>query len=268
MIRIAPVAGLLLLLSACGGGGGGGGDVAAKAVDETAPWRPEWASPADAKIRPGVRLTPIGCTSAFLFVDPVSHRYYLSTADHCTLAADGGYQGIGTRVGIEDFGEVGTVVLDSESETHPEHADFALIELDPGMNLAANPQVFGLDGPAVVAIGPTGYRGCNEVQSGEAFAWHGYLSYLDNVGEPSRARQGTVNYCLSRSLFGTAPAYKGDSGAATLLIETGEAMGLLVAFSSGGGIQFTPMDRVFEALAQAGFGAVALATIDGNYVHP
>lgn len=257
------------LVAACSGGGGGGTQAAPEVAAPETPWAPEWAALADAKIRPGVRMTPIECTTAFLFVDPVRHLYYLSTADHCTFGPGEAIDGTGSRIGIEGVGEVGTVVLDNRSEdSGGTRSDFALILLDAGMNLIAHPRVYGLDGPAVVASGPMDFSTCGSVTTGETFAWHGYAMYVDTAGEPARARQGTVNYCLDRSLYGSGPSYKGDSGSAALVKDTGEALGVLVSLSSAGGIEITPMDEIFKLLSAKGFGDLELATIDGKSVRP
>lgn len=230
-------------------------------------WRPVWGDLPDAPIRPDVLLGPSGCTSGFLFVDPERETYYLSTAGHCTAA----YGGLGSRISVEGFGEVGTVVFESNPDTVNEQGlaaqprlDFSLIELDPGLNLRANPQNFGLEAAPEI-VGPTGILYCADLSAGEAFIWHGYGTGYETTAQ-TRRREGSFRTCTQdqSSFMGPAPASGGDSGSAVLHRDTGAAIGLLTGYNGEGvGESF---GYIFDGLAAGGYGAVALATVDGGYV--
>lgn len=234
-----------------------------------------WAEVTAAKLRPGSLIS--NCTAGFLFVDPVKQRYYLGTAGHCTDSADGSTQdGVGTRVTLFDaetddaLGEIGTVVFDSDGPRSTAgngldgegagSVDFTLAELDPGVNLIAHPQVLSLQGP-------TGYQACSELKSGDTVGFYGNgLGYKESR---LYSRSGAVVRCNPYSPIAeiAIPINFGDSGGPALNLFNGKAIGHA---SSGlaADMNAIAMDYVFAELAKAGFGNVALATIDGGYVKP
>lgn len=244
-------------------------------IAATVAWKPVWGDVATAKLRPGSRITPSNCTAGFLYVDPVQQIYYLGTAAHCSSSADDTTQdGVGTRVGLEDpvtgedLGEIGTVVFDSDGPISNAGTvviagggvDFTLIQLDPGINLVANPQAFSLQGP-------TGYLSCAELVAGDPVGLYGNGTPYYALGlEP---RIGAVVRCnaLATTAEIAMPIYNGDSGSAVLHLNSGKAIG-----HASAGLYATldapTMDYVFNELAAAGFGNVALATIDGGYAAP
>ncbi|MES2884663.1 MAG: trypsin-like serine protease [Pseudomonadota bacterium] len=239
-------------------------------------WKPVWGDVTTAKLRPGSRILPSGCTVGFLYVDPVQHTYYLGTAAHCTDSTDGTTQdATGARIVLddpvtgEDLGEIGTVVFDSDGPlpTAPVGAvvgggvDFILILLDPGINLIANPQ-------EISQPGPTGYLSCAELMAGESVGFYGHGTPFYSSGL-MQSRTGAVVRCDSGSNNAEVgiPIFQGDSGGPLLHLDSGKAIGHC---SSGAGsyMEVPTMDYVFSALAAAGFGNVALATIDGSFVKP
>lgn len=236
-------------------------------------WKPVWGDLATAKLRPGSRLSSNDCTVGFLYVDPVQHLYYLGTAAHCTNSADGTSEdGTGTRIVLEDpesglpFGEIGTVVLDSDSYSPvlnngdvDESMDFSLILLDPGINLMANPQMFTFEGP-------TGWVLCPTLAAGDAIGIYGH-GQVFNVTNTLKSREGALLRCNSGNAVIGIPIDGGDSGGPVLHSGSGKALGH--ATNGLGALMIaTTMDFVFSDLAKQGFGNVALATIDGGYVGP
>lgn len=228
-------------------------------------WRPTWSEVANARLRPGSLIGPSGCTAGFLFVDPVNQAYYLGTAAHCTDSADGTTQdGTGTRVELKGVGGIGTVVFDSDGPTpnsglirsNPT-VDFSLMLLDPDINLIAHPQVISFQGP-------TGFSDCLDISTGDLIALYGHGEIFEPVGP--RGREGVFDQCNDGTFEGVLPAYFGDSGGPVLHVASGKALGLV---SGGGGVLVGPtLPYIFSALAKAGFGFVALATIDGGYAAP
>lgn len=259
------VAGLAVALTGCENSVGLSAKSRAANDSGKETWRPTWGDVATAKVRPGGPISDGGvegvyadasCTSAFLFVDPVAQIYYMSTAAHCVEGkSSGDRNGVGSRVVVPSAGEVGTVVFDGDNVTAA--IDFLLIQLDPDVNLVANPQVVELEGP-------TGFIDCGQVKIGDAFAWHGYGTGFEEAGQMQK-RGGTIDDCKNDTFYGFAPAVIGDSGSAVLHTATGAALGVLVA-TSGSAAEGPMLPFIFRELAKAGFGNVALATIDGGYV--
>jgi len=262
---------LVLALAVVGACSGCSGSVGSSAKADGYPantWRPAWADSAVAVLRPGSSL--VGCTANFLYVDPVTESYYVGTAAHCTGSSDDSTtDGVGTRVELEDFGEIGTVVFDSDGAipnatiiTVPQE-DFSLILLDPGINLIANPQMIDHEGP-------TGIIGCDEARVGDLVGLHGYGTPYDQTAE-TRSRQGALLDCADPIHYRVAmPVIWGDSGSAVLHMASGRAFGFVSAMDMGVPAVLTgpTLQPIFAALAQAGLGDVALATIDGGYVKP
>jgi len=228
-------------------------------------WRPTWSDVASARLRPGSHIVePSGCTANFLFVDPLLQAYYLGTAAHCTSAGTN-LDGSGVRVSVAEVGEIGVVVYDSDgdpsvngSDGSGVNADFSLILLDPGINLIANPQMLGF-------AGPTGIIDCDEIQTGDLVALYGYGNIYAAFG--LYARQGAYLRCVAQIYEVALPAFFGDSGGPVLHAAGGRAFGL--ASGAAGTVTVGPtFPLIFDALTKAGFGSVAMATIDGGYVSP
>ena len=239
-------------------------------------WKPTWSELATARLRPGSQIGPSSCTAGFLFVDPVRQRYYLGTAAHCTDKADNSNQdGVGSRVTLPGDGqpdiEIGTVVFDSDGplplNTGPGGTseagggvDFSLIELDPGINRIAHPQMFAY-------AGPTGYLRCDQLAAGDPVGFYGWGDLYSPLG--LHQRTGVVARCDTVNTFAeiVMNVFFGDSGGPAIHSGNGKAIG----HASGGymaTLEAIPMDYVFTELKAAGFGNVALATIDGGYVKP
>ncbi len=216
---------------------------------------PEWGD-LSAPIRPGA---PIGwCTYNFLFFAPSNGTYYLGTAAHCT-------DGPGQRMPLAGFmDEIGTVVYDSDNATESgSNADFALIELDPGLNLQANPTMMNLDGP-------TGFTKAGDVSVGDLLDHHGYGMVLGD-NQYTRDRTGVFSgwsggdhhdYCAE------SPIWWGDSGSPIIHQDSQKAFGIV---SRAGWFGCLPnaqlmgatMPYIFAEMAEYDWTGIELATIDG-----
>lgn len=250
------------------------------AKNTDAEWKPIWADAANAELRPGkiISDTASNCTAGFLFVDPISRSYYLGTAAHCAgdeLHEDGTglrislQESIGTFVTIiESRREIGTVVFDSDSPDLQQKfgvdpdVDFALILLDPDINLIANPQVVSIEAP-------NGFVDCADIAAGDRMSYYGNGLVYGGT-EPTRKREGAVVTC-ERGIFVTAlPAISGDSGGPTVYNAGGKALGIVSALDLTnflpGTIIGCTLPYCLREAAKAGFGNVALATIDGGFV--
>jgi len=207
------------------------------------------------------------CTVGFLFVDPIQQTYYFGTAAHCTDSADGATQdGTGTRVGTKDLGEIGTVVFDSDGPVPIDEminggVDFILVQLDSGVNLKANPEVLTFQGP-------TGYLGCTDLQAGNTVGFYGQGDLIREAGRQSRS--GAVVRCntLANKAEVGILSTGGDSGGPMLELVNGKAIGHCSSGTTPVDMNVITMDYVFRELAAAGFGNIALATIDGGFVRP
>lgn len=213
--------------------------------------QPIWGA-ASAPIRPG---TPIGwCTWNFLFWAP-NGSYYIGTAAHCS-------DGIGARMPLAGYGEIGTVVYDSDNSTPGSHADFALVLLDAGKNLEAYPEVVNREGP-------TGYTMAGDVAVGDVIEHHGYGMVFGDYDQ-TRDREGVFSgwgptgpggdYCSE------SPIWWGDSGSPILHQESHKAFGIV---SRAGWTACVPvaqlmgatLEYIFAELEMHGWGDVELATV-------
>jgi len=89
-------------------------------------------------IQPGALMTqPSFCTLGFVFSD--GSDYYVGTAAHCVSQGD--------RVGAEDVGVFGTVVMDDDSAG----ADVALVQVDETSEQLVEPTMCAFGGPTGVA---------------------------------------------------------------------------------------------------------------------
>lgn len=168
----------------------------------------------------------------------------------------------------EVLGEIGTVIFDSDGPIPLASGvneagggvDFSLVLLDHGVNLIANPQEISLQGP-------TGYLSCNDLVTGDQTGFYGHGVIFGVAGLESRV--GAVVSCDTSSNIANIgmPIYGGDSGGPFLHVESGKAIGHGSA-GLGALVVVPTMDYVFRELAAAGFGNVALATIDGGFVKP
>jgi hypothetical protein len=232
------------------------------------PWRPVWASAMEAQIRPGSAAP--GCTFDWVFVDPVEGAYFIGIAAHCTdnPDADDRVDGTGTRTGNAGGKEWGTVVFDSDNQTlHDmgveERVDFALIRLDEGANLQANPQALGYDAPV-------GFIDCSETSPGDVIGWHGY-GMVFGEADATRKREGALATCDGSDYGAYTAAIFGDSGSAVTHVASGKALGIVSRLGAG----TTPpteltgatLPYILRELAKSpDFANVKLATIDGGYV--
>ncbi|MBI2382782.1 MAG: hypothetical protein HYV18_01735 [Gammaproteobacteria bacterium] len=261
--------GLLIAVSGCDNSTG---IAESRAEADPGAWRPTWGDVASAKLRPGSWISDgtegSSCTLGFLFVDPTTQTYYAGTAAHCFNSEDGRTQdGTGRRVWLYDFGVVGTVVFDSDGPAPVQTlsgytgSDFSLIQLDPGINLVANPEMFSFPGP-------TGIAYCARTSVGDDLGFYGW-GFASNVIAAYR-REGVLLGCDDGENLQSVMipfVSNGDSGGPALHLGSGGALGFLVGFGINGAIG-KAMGRVFYDLNKAGFGTVALATIDGGYVAP
>ena len=174
--------------------------------------------------------------------------------------------GTGTRVDTPELGEIGTVVFDSNGprpvngpDISEENVDFTLIQLDPGIHLQANPEMLTFQGP-------TGYLSCSDLQAGSLAGLYGNGLGFRQTGQ--QRRTGPIIRCntLANVAEIAISVSGGDSGGPVLQVADGKAIGH--EFSGSLTMVTATMDTVFSALAAAGFGNVALATIDGGFVKP
>ena len=218
--------------------------------------RQAWAALDQASLRPGAPM-PV-CTFDFLFVDPVNGTYFVGIAGHCT-------EGEGERVELVGQGEIGTVVFDSDNRTTDgieERVDFALIQLDEGMNAIAHPQMLNHGGP-------TGIARCEDVEVGETIEFHGQGMVFGELAA-TRDRTGVLVGCDGRDYMAMTNALWGDSGSAVLHGPSQKAMGIVsrlgVFASPPSELTGPTLPYILTELAKGGFANVRLATVDGGYV--
>ncbi len=247
MMRALAVLALITLVAGCTSSPANDASEASDPV-EPAAFSPIWADTDSAILRPGA---PIGwCTFNFLFTAP-NGTYYVGTAAHCT-------DGPGERIPLVGHGEIGTVVYDSNNATESStNADFALIQLDDGLNLKSNPTM-------VNHAGPTGFATDADVAVGDRIEHHGYATVWGQT-ELTRDREGILtafgdDYCAE------SPVWWGDSGSPVLHAASGKALGIV---SRAGWVDCLPnaqvmgatLPYIFRELADHGWNGIELATI-------
>lgn len=222
---------------------------------------PPWPSPAEASIRPGVRVFSEGqCTSNFLFRTPDNATLMLGVAAHCvaseplgaTSGCDDGVEPLqpGAQVGIEGADNPGHVVysawwtmqqMENPSEDACLFNDFALVAVNASDRAQVNPAVEGLGGP-------TGLAGADEIQFGDRVQWHGSTGATPETAATSRHEgvvAGSGNW--SFQTYSVLPGVFGDSGSG-IMLEDGRAAGVLstVNFLPPGANGITKLDLALE----------------------
>jgi hypothetical protein len=211
--------------------------------------------PLSSPIRPGSQFGG-SCTFNFVFYaetyalpgDPATPEVFIGTAAHCT-------SGVGQRVSVGGFGQIGTVVYDSDQAASA--VDFSLIRIDDALVGQTNPQMRGFEGPKGV-ITPS------MLALGDVVNVYGYGVGVGEL-EQTRPRSGVLTEWNANEYMADMPAVNGDSGAPLLHAETGYALGIISRY----GIRVPPstdqgplVDWALREIAKSGFGDVVLATID------
>lgn len=220
---------------------------------------PELVEPAfgdlSSPIRPGSQFGG-SCTFNFVFHEEVYAvpgepepvpDVFIGTAAHCTSGAD-------QRVSVGGFGEIGTVVYDSDEADSD--VDFSLVRIDPHLVGQTNPQMRGFEGPTGVATPDT-------LAVGDGVNVYGYGVAVGET-EQTRPRSGVLTEWTQDEYMADMPAVNGDSGAPLLHDETGHALGIISRY----GIRVPPstdwgplVDWALREIHQAGFEDVHLSTI-------
>lgn len=219
---------------------------------------PELVAPAfgplSSPIRPGSQFGS-SCTFNFVFHqevyalpgDAVVPDVFIGTAAHCT-------SGVGQRVSVGGFGQVGTVVYDSDQAGSD--VDFSLVRIDANLVAQTNPQMRGFEGPKGVATP-------SMLAIGDVVDVYGYGIGVGQL-EQTRPRSGVLTEWNSDEYMADMPAVNGDSGAPLLHDESGYALGIISRY----GIRVPPstdqgplVHWALREIAKAGFDDVELSTI-------
>lgn len=202
---------------------------------------PPWPDPAEASVRPGVRVVAGGgqCTSNFLFRTPDNATLMLGVAAHCV--AENPRQGDGcdaatepmepgTEVTVSGAANGGRLVYSSwwtmqqnnESASNLcRYNDFALIALHPADRGEVHPALMHYGGP-------TGLAAPGDVQPGDKVLWYGNSDTRQDADELQRNEGYVVRKDSSWSavMYSATPGVFGDSGSAVIDTD-GRAVGLL-----------------------------------------
>src|SRR5215207_6441547 len=227
MSRRALIALLLVALTATAAGCSPGFD------DDEGGGEPDWAKPADAKIRPGVQTkSPGQCTANFVFYD--DDNVYIGQSAHC--AGTGGEtdtdgcktssKPVGSKVTVEGATKPGTLVYSSwlamkkagekDKETCA-YNDFALVKIDPADVKLVNPSIPKFGGPKGMGTAPDNSQvytyGNSDLRLGIALLSpkNGILIETSPGG-------------WSHTVYTLTPGIPGDSGSA-VLNDKGAALG-------------------------------------------
>lgn len=218
--------------------------------------------PYPSPIQPGAmhRAGGSACTFNFVFQDTnASDTLYIGTAAHCV-------GGVGDRIEIPHYGEIGTVVYVGDTSpsvlgmgegVEGHHKDFALVKVDADEHDLVDPSVRYWGGPNGVATSFT---------PGEPLLAYGNAKYVSATSytRPRLAHLVTVYDDRSVSNGGdyegwylaNGPFYSGDSGAPVLTAD-GQALGIISTFGVTVGEPATELGPTIETirsdLAAAGF---------------
>jgi hypothetical protein len=203
----------------------------------TADASPDWASPADATITPGVQMYTGGgqCTANFVFTD--GSDVLIGYSAHCagtdgstaTNGCDAGTQPTGTPVDIEGADHPGTLVYSSwetmqergESDANTcQYNDFALVSIHPDDHDKVNPTIPFWGGPD--ALGTSTAEGEKVYTYGNSSLRLGIE--LLSPKEGYSLGQGADGW--NHSVYTLTPGVPGDSGSA-FLNASGDAVGSL-----------------------------------------
>lgn len=223
-------------------------------AQEQEPVRPAYGD-LSSPIRPGSQFGG-SCTFNFVFHEEVFAtpeepnpipEVYIGTAAHCT-------SGAGQRVSVGGFGQIGTVVYDSDEAGSD--VDFSLVDVDDHLVGQTNPQMRGFEGPKGVATP-------DMLALGDRVDVYGY-GVVVGLREETRPRSGILTEWTQDEYMADMPAVNGDSGAPLLHNETGYALGVISRY----GIRVPPstdwgplVDWALREIHASGFEDVVLATI-------
>lgn len=215
-----------------GNGTGSGNETGGNATDDGSDGNGSsdagWPAPADARIRPGVKIADGTCTANFVFSSPDNATLYIGTASHCV-----GGMSTGDRVTIAGEG-AGTLVYcswqiemeadacpeDSTTESDPDN-DFALVEIHDSRRGTVHPAVLGFGGPTDLAVS-------GQVSTGDRVLTYGNTPLRDpaSAHDPREGVVTTSGDWTTTAYFAT-PSVFGDSGSPVLTAD-GQALGVLV----------------------------------------
>lgn len=208
----------------------------------------EFATLADATIRPGVRITmtsdvpvadlPNWCTSNFVFLDK-NGSAYLGTAGHCERT-------VGAEVMVDGAEHPATVVYNSfttmdevgEEDRHVRLTnDFAVVALHEEDYVRLNPSVLHWGGPTAMA-------NSSLLQVGDGLRTYGNTPLRPGPSDLD-AREGSL--VATEPWWGAAswdgsPGLSGDSGS-TVVASDGQAVGVLTHFTLASENPINPDDR-------------------------
>jgi hypothetical protein len=205
----------------------------------------KWATPANARIAPGMQLYADGsqCTANFVFTDGAGNAY-IGQAAHCTsLGGSTDTDGcktksmpLGTVIEDVDGRRIGTLAYNSwitmrkvreQNESACASNDLALVKIDPRLVAQTTPTVPGLGGPTGLDT--------NGVEGGERVWAVGNTSLLFGAGA-FVAQTGVVERSIDNGwafvVATVRPGVPGDSGSG-YLNAGGKALGQLSTITVG-----------------------------------
>jgi hypothetical protein len=199
---------------------------------------PQWASPSEATIHPGVMMFTQGaqCTANFIFTE--GDDVFIGYAAHCagtgaatdTNGCDAGTLPIDTPVEIDGASQPGTLAYSSwitmqdvrEADSNAcNYNDFALVKLHPADHGRVNPSVPHWGGPT--GLNTSGVPAMTDVYSyGNSSLRLGITLLSPKTG----VSLGTTGGGWAHPVYTVSPGIPGDSGSA-MLDDQGRAAGVL-----------------------------------------
>ncbi|MDX1509840.1 MAG: hypothetical protein R3249_00695 [Nitriliruptorales bacterium] len=233
---------------------------------------PNWASPDEATIHPGVQVVTAGaqCTTNFVFTN--GNDVLIGMAAHCAgLGGQSDTNGcttpsrpIGTPVSIEGARHSGTLVYSSwlamqqagTSGSPCQYNDFALVKIHPEDVENVNPSVPSWGGPE--ALGGATSGGESVYSHGDSGLRFGLLSPKAGIS------LGMLGGGWAHQVYTVTPGIPGDSGSG-LLNSQGNAVGVLSTIALApltGSNNFSDLARARAFARSHGMGQLELVPGD------
>lgn len=230
-----------------------------------------WPALEDARIRPGVTLGQVDCTTNFVFRSPHNASLYVGSAAHCFDEHD-----VGVMLTIADIPDAGRIVycswgampthegpgcrytpVDDPEQAHTQGNDFLLVEIRPDLHHLVHPAMRHWGGPTGVD---------DEIPPGARVLMYGNSSLrhlgMQQVPDSTNPEEGYVLEETSpwkTCAHMVGPGVPGDSGSGALTGE-GDALGILRTLEGNAANGFVNLAPALDFLRNETGIAVKLAT--------
>lgn len=231
----------------------------------------EWPALEDARIRPGVTIGQVDCTTNFVFRSPDNASLYIGSAAHCFDEHD-----VGVMLTIADIPDAGRIVycswgamprhqgpgcgytpVDDPGQAHTQDNDLLLAEIRPDLRHLVHPAMRYWGGPTGIT---------EEIQEGDRVLMYGNSSLrhlgIERVPDTTNPEEGYVfekTSAWKTCAHMVGPGVLGDSGSPARTGD-GDALGILRTLESNAANGFVNLAPALGFLHNETGMTVKLAT--------